>query len=479
MICLTGSWKMILFAAVAAVLTYGVPASALVTVPSGTSVTFAWAPAFGNVAGYDVLVDSVGKPTILYSTVVGRTSESVTAALDETITIRVVAFDASNAYGAPSSPSEAVLFASAGGVGAPKPIVFGKASDIDSDGVSDIIAQSSRKGYLEVTSMDTGETMLLLKCRQRSNGTSKCKPIKMNGKRWMIVGNGDYDGDGISDLLFRTHRKGVQKTTSVRVFFMNGDRIRDIVKLTTEVCKQRRDGSSKCRFKKTRVKKYWQIVGSADYNGDGLSDVLLHNALENKFDIWSMRKDGSPDGATYESEILPDDFGSAPKVIASGDFDGDGMSDILWRDLESGDVDIWGLTKNSTLGPLEGGSDPWGAIGAGDFDGDGSDDVLLREADTDRLAVRLSTTGVRGVIASAQKQGASVPLNQGARERQVPSIGDYDGDGLSDLVIYDSQAVETRLWLMQGSTITASELLPSLVERWDYATVDLRPPGSR
>ena len=83
------------------------------------------------------------------------------------------------------------------------------------------------------------------------------------------------------------------------------------------------------------------------------------------------------------------------------------MSDILWRDLESGDVDIWGLTEDSTLGPLEGGGDPWSAIGAGDFDGDGRDDVLLREADTDRLAVRLSTTGARDVIQSALNEGYS------------------------------------------------------------------------
>jgi hypothetical protein len=217
---------------------------------------------------------------------------------------------------------------------------------------------------------------------------------------------------------------------------------------------------------RTRVKKGWQIVGSGDYNGDGHSDVLLHNASENKFDVWAML-----DGGTYESELLPDDFGNAAEVIASGDFDGDGMSDILWRNLDSGDVDIWGLTKDSTLGPLEGGGNPWSAIGAGDFDGDGRDDVLLREADTDRLAVRLSTTGTRDVIQSA--------LNEGTRERQVPSIGDYDGDGLSDLVLYDGEAGDTHLWLMEGSVVTASEPLPSPLDSWDFATADLRPPGSR
>jgi hypothetical protein len=247
---------------------------------------------------------------------------------------------------------------------------------------------------------------------------------------------------------------------------MDGDRVREIVKLTTKRCVERRDGSTKCKLKKTKVKKRWQIVGSGDYNGDDRSDVLLHDASENKFKIWTMTA-----GGTYESEILPDDFGSAAEVIASGDFDGDGMSDILWRDLESGDVDIWGLTEGSTLGLLEGDGDLWSAIGAGDFDRDGRDDVLLREANTDRLALRLSTTGALDVIQSA--------LNEGTRERQVPSIGDYDGDGWADLVVYDGEAAETQLWLMEGSEVTSSKLLPSPLDSWDFATADLRPPGSR
>lgn len=462
----TGLWKTMFFAAVAAVLTHAAPASALITIENGASATFMWDPASGEVAGYDVFVDSAGEPSTLYSTVFGRTWATVTAAANETITVRVVAFNESEERGESSFASEAVVFTDGGASVAPAPTVYGQVADFDSDGVSDVIVQSSKRGYLEVTSMSTGSSMLLVKCKDRSDGTTRCKTVRMKGRRWMIVGNGDYDGDGVTDILFRKHKNGVQRKGKVLVFFMDGDRVREIVKLSTEICTQRRDGSTRCKFKKTRVKKGWQIVGSGDYNADGRADVLLHNAFENKFDLWTMAA-----GGTYESEILPDDFGSAAEVIASGDFDGDGMSDILWRDLASGDVDIWGLTKSSTLGLLEGGGDPWSAIGAGDFDGDGRDDVLLREANTDRLALRLSTTGARDVIRSA--------LNEGTRERQVPSIGDYDGDGLDDLVVYDGEAVETQLWLMADSEVTSSKLLPSPLDSWDFATADLRPPGSR
>jgi len=438
MVSWTGLWKTILLTAFAAVLLYGAPASALKTIEGGTSVTFEWQSASGDVAGYYVIVDSAIRHNRLYSTVTGRNWETVSAEPGETITVYVIAFSASGSSGEPSLPSEPVFFAAGGDSGEPASPAYGKAMDFNRDGVSDLIGQSSKKGYLEVTSMSTGDTTLLVKCRERLDGTSRCRPLRMNGKRWMIVGNGDYDGDGVADILFRRHRKGVQRTGQVSVFFMDGNRVREIVKLSWEKCVERRNGSVRCRMVKARPKKGWQIVGSGDYNADGRSDVLLHNAVENKLDLWTMVNGEG----TYVSELL-----------------------------ESGDVDIWGLTKDSTLGPLEGGGNPWSAIGAGDFDGDEIDDVLLREADTDRLAVRLSTTGARGVIQSAR--------NEGTRERQVPSIGDYDGDGLTDLVLYDSDVGETQLWLMKGSVVTARELLPSPLDRWDFATVDLRPPGSR
>ncbi len=461
-----GLWKTILLVGFAAILMNAAPASALVLIEGGTTVTFAWQPATGAVAGYYVMIQREGEPEHLYSTVYGRNWETVTAKADQTISVRVMAFNAEGAYGEPSSSSEPVHFAAEAPVATPPPGIYGRARDFDADGVSDVIVQSGTRGYLEVTSMRTGEATLLTKCKERPNGNPNCRPLKMSGRSWMLVGNGDYDGDGMTDMLFRRHRDGVQRTGPVSVFFMDGDRVRDIVKLSMEICAERKNGSVKCKIAKTRVKQDWQIVGSGDYNGDGRSDVLLHNAFENKFDLWTMGE-----GGTHQSEILPDDFGNAAEVIASGDFDGDGMSDILWRNLENGEVDIWGLTGDSTLGPLEGGGSAWSAVGAGDFDGDERDDVLLREIGTDRLAVRLSTTGVRDVIAS--------PLNEGPRERQLPSVGDYDGDGLADLIVYDSQTAETQLWLMDGAVVAASEILPTPLDSWDFATVDLRPPGSR
>ena len=64
-----------------------------------------------------------------------------------------------------------------------------------------------------------------------------------------------------------------------------------------------------------------------------------------------------------------------------GDFDGDGMSDILWRHT-GGALYVWQLDgtatkKSSYLPPI---SLAWQIKQLGDFDGDGKTDILWREA---------------------------------------------------------------------------------------------------
>jgi hypothetical protein len=170
--------------------------------------------------------------------------------------------------------------------------------------------------------------------------------------------------------------------------------------------------------------------------------------------------------------MLPDDFGNHAEIISSGDFDGDGMDDILWRDPASGDVDIWGLTGDLPHGDLEAAGDSWDIIGSGDFDGDGIDDVLLREFTSERLAVRLSTRGEHEVIDS--------DLNDDASERQLAATGDYNADDRTDLVVRDLELGETWIWFLNGATVVRGEQIEDPGDRprgrWKFATVDRRNP---
>ena len=70
------------------------------------------------------------------------------------------------------------------------------------------------------------------------------------------------------------------------------------------------------------------------------------------------------------------------KRSESGDFNGDSLSDILWQqNTSSGEASIWEMNGNTLTGggPVSPNPGPaWKAIGTGDFNGDGDSDILFQ-----------------------------------------------------------------------------------------------------
>jgi len=77
----------------------------------------------------------------------------------------------------------------------------------------------------------------------------------------------------------------------------------------------------------------WSISGTGDFNGDGFSDILWRNADGNVF-IWLMN------GSQYFSGADLGNVSTSWSIVGTGDFNGDGKDDILWRNT-NGNVFIW------------------------------------------------------------------------------------------------------------------------------------------
>ena len=79
----------------------------------------------------------------------------------------------------------------------------------------------------------------------------------------------------------------------------------------------------------------WQVKGSGDFNGDGKSDILWQGS-DGMPAIWLM------DGTTAVSVGAAGSFNPGPswQIKGTGDFNGDGKSDILWQD-SGGAAAIW------------------------------------------------------------------------------------------------------------------------------------------
>ncbi|MHC4080941.1 MAG: FG-GAP repeat domain-containing protein, partial [Planctomycetota bacterium] len=122
---------------------------------------------------------------------------------------------------------------------------------------------------------------------------------------WMVVGTGDFDDDGKSDILWRH-----QVTGDNMIWLMNGPTVLA--------------GSGPIQAVRNTN---WTVVGTGDFDGDGKSDILWRNQANGNNSIWSM------DGTTIlpGSGAIPPRANSNWTVVGTGDFDGDGKADILWR----------------------------------------------------------------------------------------------------------------------------------------------------
>src|SRR3546814_7789011 len=71
-----------------------------------------------------------------------------------------------------------------------------------------------------------------------------------------------------------------------------------------------------------------------DFNGDGKSDILWRNIRNGRNTIWK-----SADRSTEQAVAFVSDLNYV--VAGVGDFNGDGKSDILWRNIRTGRNTIW------------------------------------------------------------------------------------------------------------------------------------------
>src|SRR3954466_4393439 len=113
-----------------------------------------------------------------------------------------------------------------------------------------------------------------------------------------------------------------------------------------------------------------------DFDGNGRSDILWRNAATGENYLYLMI------GLAIVNEgglrtIEDQDW----QVAGAGDFNGDGRTDILWRNSVSGENYLYFMNGLSIMseGYLRTVADhSWQLAGVGDFDGDGKDDILWR-----------------------------------------------------------------------------------------------------
>jgi beta-glucanase (GH16 family) len=202
----------------------------------------------------------------------------------------------------------------------------------------------------------------------------------------------------------------------------------------------------------------WSVAGTADFNGDGNSDVLWRNVNGNLID-WSI------DGGQITSAQTVTSQGNAVapnvswSVAGTGDFDGDGSSDILWRNANGTLID-WTMngsaitsSQDVTLnGTPAVPNASWSVAGIGDFGGDGRSDILWRNTDGALMDWTMDGSQIASTQEVTLQGNAALP----EASWSVAGIGDFNGDGRSDILWRDSNGTLME-WAMNGSQITSSQ----------------------
>jgi hypothetical protein len=195
-----------------------------------------------------------------------------------------------------------------------------------------------------------------------------------------------------------------------------------------------------------------------DFNGNCVSDILWRNSTTGAVKIWFMN------GITVASQGIVGTVAPPWNIVGVADFNGDGKADLLWQNSSTGEVEIWlmnGATKTSSGSPGTVGS-PWAIAGVGDFNGDGKADILWRNSTTGAVkiwfmnGITVASQGIVGTVAP--------PWN-------IVGVGDFNGDGKADLLWQNSSTGEVEIWLMNGATKTSSGSPGTVGSPWAIAGV--------
>jgi hypothetical protein len=129
----------------------------------------------------------------------------------------------------------------------------------------------------------------------------------------------------------------------------------------------------------------WRAAATGDFNGDGYSDIVLQNT-NGSLAIWEMN------GTSLQNPIaLPPslDPGAAWRLFGTGDFNGDHNPDFLFQNTQSGDVAIWEMNGVALFNAavIASPGTAWAVKAIGDYNGDGMSDILLQNKNDGSLAM--------------------------------------------------------------------------------------------
>lgn len=259
------------------------------------------------------------------------------------------------------------------------------------------------------------------------------KPINVvQGEQWGLS-LGDFDGDGKSDLFWRDE---VNSLGMNFVYLMDGTSIKQ----------------------KTRIQNVssdTKLLLADDLDGDGKDDVLWHDESDDNLMVWYMN------GVQVEAQ--KGDALGASVIEGSGQFHSNNKTSVVTR--TGWQLSLLTLNDEGTQFDEQSldavASDDWKLAGTGDLDGDGTDDLIWRNTRDGRTSVYYVEEG---------KLRDSALITTVDVSWELAKVEDFDGDGKVDFLWRNtSQGGRNIIHLMDGISRKTAAVVKTVGGEWFMA----------
>jgi hypothetical protein len=255
----------------------------------------------------------------------------------------------------------------------------------------------------------------------------------------------DFDGNARSDILVFNNTPGAPDMPDERilyVFLMNFT-VNGTTPLTTSTNIA------------TQLPSGWSVVGIADVSGDQQADIFLFNSTNRQTYVYKMR--GGTILDTQNGPAIPVGW----EIVGVGDFNGDQLCDLMVLETSTGATYQFHLDfrqstvqvlGSSNVGPAIGFSGPETIVGIADFDnvdhnggasGGFTDDFLTVDGSGLTRQYYLDLDGGPELPTS----GAGPTIASGS---SVRAVGDFNNDGMGDMLTVDNTTGAGFIFLLNG-----------------------------
>ena len=205
----------------------------------------------------------------------------------------------------------------------------------------------------------------------------------------------------------------------------------------------------------------WLFNGAGDFNNDGTSDVIIRNVTSGRWYIYNINTDSVIDRGYVAIEDA-----TVIAVQAVADFNQDGYADVLLRNENTGEWNMTLLQNRTIINEI---TPPmsqvltWSVVDAQDFDGNGSPDILIRNSVSGAWYLYLYS-GTDITLRSYIRTILPTDLNE-----EVQAVADFDGDGSADVLLRNLTTNDWSMVLMNGLTPTSITVLDiNDSSKWEF-----------